>query len=560
MELAAINFNTWLKRVSDKNTLEELLKIRNDAEEIESRFEKDIEFGTAGLRGIMEPGSNRINIYTICRATQGLANYLNANCKEPSVAISYDSRRNSKLYAEESAAVLAANGIKAYITRELAPTPFLSYCVRKLGAKAGIMITASHNTAEYNGYKCYGADGAQMNEEFASAVYEYIKKVDMFSDIKKISFADGVKNGKIEYTAENVAKEYIEEIIRYRNDEVLLEDLRVTYTALNGTGSRYVKHTLNTAGVRNISVVSCQDYPDENFSTCPSPNPELKAAFDEAIKVATENNSDIILATDPDADRLGVCVKGDNGYRLLSGNELGILLTNYILERKKMTNSLPESGKIIKTIVSTPMIDEIAKKYGCKVVNVLTGFKNIAHEIAELEKLGLEKNYIFGFEESNGYLCGTYARDKDAVSACVIVCEAAAYYRDTFNKTLLQVLEDLYDEYGYFGEKTVSYNLGDLREGIDVANIMKFFRDEKFRCLGGHKIVQKADYLKCSGTMKSNVIEFITDGGTKIIVRPSGTEPKIKFYIMTKAGNSDEKEAMIRYFCEEIEKLLRNTI
>lgn len=557
MSKAEKNFNFWLENVGDETTKNELMLISNNKNEIEDRFGKDITFGTAGLRGIMESGNNRINIYTVRKATQGLANYLLGKNSLPSVAISYDCRKNSKIFAEEVACVMAANGIKSYITKELAPTPFLSYMVRRLKTDAGIMITASHNTAEYNGYKCYGSDGAQMNEQFAGEVYKYIQKVDMFKDVALTDFATGLDSGMISFTDESLKENYISEILKYHSKSVPLNGLKILYTPLNGTGNKFVREVLEKVGVGHFAVVKSQENPDENFTTCPYPNPENMSAFNEALKTAKSLDFDLILATDPDADRLGVCVKDKSEYKILSGNEIGILLTNYILERRKNEGVLPKSGVIVKTIVSTMMVDEIAKAYGLEVRNVLTGFKNIAHEIAGLENSNRADDYLFGFEESNGYLCGSYVRDKDAVSALLILCEAAAYYKEHFGKNLFEVLLDLYSKYGYFGEKTLSYNLKEINQNVSTNDIMDYFRKESFRFIGDHEIIGKKDYLNFGGDLKSNVLEFELENRVKVIIRPSGTEPKIKFYVMTKSDSMSEKPETMRLMTEEISGLLQ---
>ncbi len=431
MDLAIQNYNIWLNKVKENEILEDLASINGNFQEIEDRFGSDIKFGTAGLRGVMQSGSNRMNIYTVRKATQGLANYLNSKNKnfenkELIIVISYDSRINSKLFARESASVMAANDIKVYLTPELAPTPFLSYCIRKLGAQAGIMITASHNTAEYNGYKCYGSDGAQIDEIISNDIYSYISCIDIFDDVNRIEYECGIENGKIKLIDKSLTDAYLKEVLSQKILQTTSEKLNITYTPLNGAGNKYVRKALKLSGFKTVSVVKAQEEPDGNFITCLHPNPEKIEAFQEAVKVAKSSGSDIILATDPDSDRLGVCVKQEDNYRLLSGNEIGALLTDYILKCRSDKKLLPKHGIICKTIVSTAMVDKISESYGCEVKNVLIGFKNIAREIMELENNGREEDYIFGFEESNGYLCGSYVRDKDAVSAAILVCKMAA--------------------------------------------------------------------------------------------------------------------------------------
>lgn len=565
MELAIKNYKMWLNKIKEHEILEDLVSIKGDFQEIEDRFGSDIKFGTAGLRGVMQSGSNRMNIYTVRKATQGLANYLNSKnksfeTKELIIVISYDSRINSKLFAWESASVMAANNIKVYLTSELAPTPFLSYCIRKLGAQAGIMITASHNTAEYNGYKCYGGDGAQIDEIISNEIYGYISRVDIFNDINRIEYERGIESGRIKFIGESLTDVYLNEILSQRILKTTSENLNITYTPLNGAGNKYVRKALKLSGFEQVSVVKAQEEPDGNFTTCPYPNPEKIEAFYEAIKVAKLNESDIILATDPDSDRLGVCVKQEDGYRLLSGNEIGALLTDYILKHKSDKKLLPKCGIICKTIVSTTMVDKISESYGCEVKNVLIGFKNIAREIMELEKNGREEDYVFGFEESNGYLCGSYVRDKDAVSAAILVCEMAAYYKSALGLNLAQVLEKMYSKYGYFGEKTLSYEFRGPSSNSKIQKIMEFFREAKVLSIGNNKVGNTLDYLNFDGNSKSNIIELRLENDAKLIIRPSGTEPKIKFYVLVKADSKAEKDRLIQEFCEFVESCMRNLI
>ena len=565
MELAIKNYKMWLNKIKEHEILEDLVSIKGDFQEIEDRFGSDIKFGTAGLRGVMQSGSNRMNIYTVRKATQGLANYLNSKnknfeTKELIIVISYDSRINSKLFARESASVMAANNIKVYLTSELAPTPFLSYCIRKLGAQAGIMITASHNTAEYNGYKCYGGDGAQIDEIISNEIYGYISRVDIFNDINRIEYERGIESGRIKFIGESLTDAYLNEILSQRILKTTSENLNITYTPLNGAGNKYVRKALKLSGFEQVSVVKAQEEPDGNFTTCPYPNPEKIEAFYEAIKVAKLNESDIILATDPDSDRLGVCVKQEDDYRLLSGNEIGALLTDYILKHKSDKKLLPKCGIICKTIVSTTMVDKISESYGCEVKNVLIGFKNIAREIMELEKNGREEDYVFGFEESNGYLCGSYVRDKDAVSAAILVCEMAAYYKSALGLNLAQVLEKMYSKYGYFGEKTLSYEFRGPSSNSKIQKIMEFFREAKVLSIGNNKVGNTLDYLNFDGNSKSNIIELRLENDAKLIIRPSGTEPKIKFYVLVKANSKAEKDRLIQEFCEFVESCMRNLI
>lgn len=549
-------YERWVRYAEDAEIKKELLYLKENKNELRERFHKIIEFGTAGLRGMMGAGTNRMNIYTVRLATQGLANFLldkyPNDLENLSVAISYDSRNNSKLFAKETAKVMAGNGIKSYITENLSPTPFLSFCVRKLKTKAGVMITASHNTAEYNGYKCYGEDGAQMAEIPASEVYAKISKLDIFKNIKILDFDVAKKQNLIEFISDDIYKSYLENVMNQCIINFPISNLCVAYTPLNGAGNNFVKEVLEKSGIKDLYVVSSQENPDGNFTTCPYPNPENIDAFSEALKLAKGKNADIILATDPDSDRLGICVKHDEKYKILSGNEIGVLIFNYILNRRKETNTLPKDPVCIKSIVSTMMVNKIADCYGCEVKEVLTGFKNIASEILKLEKLGKEKDYIFGFEESNGYLLGTYARDKDAVSAALLVCEMASYYKNK-NKDLYEVLCDLWNRYGFFGESTLSFEFKGLEGKKIIDDMMRCLRGKALEQLSGMDILKIHDYLNSTtfdvknneytkNTLPySNIIRFDLKNGCKIIVRPSGTEPKIKFYLIME---SDDKEKL----------------
>ncbi len=530
-------FEIWKNNVTEKK-YKEMLQNLNQEEMYES-FYKNLEFGTAGLRGIMGMGTNRMNIYTVRQTTQGFADYLNDKYKSLflSVAISYDSRNNSYEFAKESARVLAANNIKVYITDELKPTPVLSFAVRKLNCQGGIMITASHNPPEYNGYKCYGEDGAQILDDDAKKIYESIEKIDIFKDVKLIEFESGIKSKSIEFIHESLYDEYIKEVMNQgiNKDSCRNSDLCVVYTPLNGAGNKLVKKVIDLIGIKNFYVVPEQENPDGNFTTCKYPNPESRECFSLAKDFAREKKADLIISTDPDCDRIGVCVFDGKEYIFLSGNEIGVLLVSYILKYREFMGTLPKNSVIVKTIVSTNFIDKIAKKYNCEVLNVLTGFKYIGKEIRKLEKSSESQRYILGFEESHGYLIGTYARDKDAVVASMMICEMAAFYKKE-GLSLLDVLEDIYKEFGKFYSKNMNLEFSGNKDDMKkIKAIMENLRKNPLKSIGGLEVNNILDFMDCYNKdfPKANVIRFELDNDNVLIVRPSGTEPKIKIYIMS---------------------------
>ena len=535
----------WLqKAVEDSDLIEELKRISGDEKEIYDRFYKELEFGTAGLRGVIGAGTNRMNIYTVRRTTQGLANYLNSKKEGASVAIAYDSRIKSELFARECARVLAANGVTARIVKELQPVPVLSFAVRELRCDAGIMITASHNPAKYNGYKCYGPDGCQMTDTDADNVYAEILKVDLFDGVEEISFDQGLETGKIVYIEDSFYDKYLDCLEAQSVNPGVCADsgLKIVYTPLNGAGNKLVRKILARIGVKEIQVVPEQELPDGNFPTCPYPNPEFRETLTLALKLAQESKPDLVLATDPDSDRVGIAVKDGDDYRLMTGNETGIMLMNYILSCRKRNGTLPERPVAVKTIVTSEMIPRICADYGCELRNVLTGFKYIGEQILGLERAGEADRFVFGFEESYGYLAGTYVRDKDAVVTSMLICEMAAYYRRQ-GKSLVQVIDELYDRYGYYQNTTLSYSF-EGAEGMEVmANKMSFLREHPLQEIAGMRVVKIADYQLSQATdlatgqkteiklPKSNVLSYSLEGGAAVIVRPSGTEPKIKVYV-----------------------------
>ena len=448
-----LKFKHWLEQsLEDGDLAEELAAINGDDEAIKDRFYRDLEFGTAGLRGVIGAGTNRMNIYTVRRATQGLAEYLNSAFKDPSVAISYDSRIKSDVFAKEAARVLAANDIHVHLYRELHPVPCLSFATRELKCNAGIMVTASHNPAKYNGYKVYGPDGCQMTNEAADAVLERINKLDLFTDIRLVDFDAAVEIGNVEYIPDAVLEKYLDCVQAQSIHPELIPGagLRVVYTPLNGAGNKPVRKILDRIGVKDVHVVKEQELPDGEFPTCPFPNPEIKEALTLGLRDCTVVKPDLLLATDPDADRMGIAVPDENGeYVLITGNEVGALLLEYICGERKALGTMPKNPIAVKTIVSTKLADRIAEEYGVELRNVLTGFKYIGEQIGLLEAKGESERYLFGFEESYGYLIGTYVRDKDAVVASMLICEAAAFYKSK-GISLLDAIRSLYKKYGYY--------------------------------------------------------------------------------------------------------------
>ena len=556
-------YNEWLENaVEDKDLKAELESIKNNEDEIYDRFYTALKFGTAGLRGIIGAGTNRMNIYVVRQATQGLANYVLKKYGNGSVAISHDSRIKADLFMNEAARVLAANGIKVYITSELQPTPVLSYLVRYFKCQAGIMVTASHNPAAYNGYKAYGEDGCQMTDVAANTVYDEISKLDMFKDVKIADFDEAVKSGMIEYVDESVYDTYLEKVMEQQVNPGICKgaDLKVVYTPLNGTGNKLVRKVLGKIGVNDVVVVPEQELPDGNFTTCPYPNPEIKEALAKGLELCEKEQPDLLLATDPDADRVGIAVKDyDGSYRLISGNEDGVMLTNYILSCKKASGKLPEKPVVVKTIVTTKLINKLCEKYGCELKNVLTGFKYIGEVILNLEKMHEENRYRGGCEESDGYLSGTYVRDKDAVVASMLVCEMAAYYKKQ-GKSLAEVIDGLYEEFGYYLNQTYSFEFDGAAGMQKMSDIMTAVRDNTPKSIAGYDVVKVSDYFLrketdvATGSVtdidlpKSNVIALHLADDNAVIIRPSGTEPKIKLYI-TSVGKDKDNAAEI---CEKL--------
>ena len=550
-------YTEWLENATeDTDLIEELKSIEGDDASIRDRFYTALKFGTAGLRGVIGAGTNRMNIYVVRQATQGLANYVLAKYGKGAVAISHDSRIKADLFMIEAARVLAANGIKVYITSELQPTPVLSYLVRYFKCQAGIMVTASHNPAKYNGYKAYGEDGCQMTDNAASAVYDEIQKLDMFKDVKVGDFDDAVKSGMIEYVDDSVYDSYLEKVMEQQVNPGICKDadLKVVYTPLNGCGNKLVRRVLKNIGVEKVAIVKEQELPDGNFTTCPYPNPEIKEALQKGLELCEIEQPDLLLATDPDSDRVGIAVRDygekEGTYRLITGNEDGVMLTNYILSCKKENGALPENPVVVKTIVTTKLINKLCEKYGCELKNVLTGFKYIGEIILGLEQKGEENRYLFGFEESYGYLAGTYVRDKDAVVASMLIAEMAAFYKKQ-GKSLAQVIDGLYKEFGYYLNQTFAFEFEGETGMQKMADMMSSVRNDLPEEVAGYKVVKVSDYqLKketdlLTGTVEditlptSNVIALNLENDNAVIIRPSGTEPKIKLYV-TAVGKTRE--------------------
>ena len=539
------NYKRWLGKVTEEDLLTELKAIEGNEEEINDRFYRDLEFGTGGLRGVIGAGTYRMNEHTVARATQGYSNYLNKASKNPSVSIAYDSRNKSDIFAKTAASVFAANGILVNIYKELMPTPSLSYAVRALNCDGGIVVTASHNPAKYNGYKVYGADGCQITLEVADAILAEIEAVDVFDDVRIMDFEAGLSEGKIKYIEDDVITGFIDAVSeRALNPKEIDKNVSIVYTPLNGTGRYCVTRCLKENGYTQITIPKEQEMPDGNFTTCPYPNPEIREALEVGLKKAKEVGSDLLLATDPDCDRVGVAVKEGDDYQLISGNQMGILLFDYICKTYKANGTMPENPVVVTTIVSTKMIDKIAADYGVEVRRVLTGFKFIGEQIGFLEADGEVDRYIFGFEESYGYLSGGHVRDKDGVNASLLICEMFAHYK-AMGISLVQMLNQLYEKYGYFKEALQSITFEGASGAKKMADLMESLRTNAPKEVAGYKVIDVKDYKAGIGNLpKSNVLEFNMEDDINVLVRPSGTEPKIKMYYLVK-GSSEQAGAEI---------------
>ena len=526
-------FETWKNNVKEEELLKELRAIETDENKVSDAFYRDLEFGTGGLRGVLGAGTNRMNVYTVGKATQGLADYVVKHFaeKERIVAISYDSRINSDVFAKRAAAIFAANGIKVYLYKTLMPTPCLSYAVRRLGAAAGVMVTASHNPAKYNGYKVYGADGCQITEAAAAETLALIESTDVFDDVKIVDFNAALKTGAIEYIKDEILTEFIE---RVKKESVLGSakadrSASIIYTPLNGTGLVPVTRILKETGFENVKIVKEQELPDGHFPTCPYPNPEIREALELGLSYARKYSADILIATDPDCDRVGIAVKNKQGdFTLLTGNETGFLLLDFIASMRIKNGTMPKDPVFVKTIVTSDLAEKIADSYGIRTINVLTGSKYIGEQIGLLEKKGAADSYLLGFEESYGYLTGSYVRDKDAVDGVFMIAEMFAYYRAN-GISLLDKLQEIYDKFGHY-VSTLESTAFEGQAGFEkMKNIMDDYRAATV--VEGKKIVTKKDYsLGIDGLPKSNVLKFAFEDGSTMVVRPSGTEPKLKIY------------------------------
>ena len=555
------DYKRWLAAdLEDPALTEELKSIEGQDEQIKERFAVALKFGTAGLRGVLGAGSNRMNIYVVRQATQGLANWVKTQGGNQLVAISYDSRINSDVFAKTAACVLAANGIKVRIYDALMPVPALSFATRYYKANAGIMVTASHNPAKYNGYKAYGPDGCQMTDDAAAVVYAEIQKTDILTGAKMMSFEDGLAQGLIQYVGED-CKEGLYDAIKacqVRPGLCKTAGLKLVYSPLNGSGLVPVTRILNDIGIDDITIVPEQKYPDGNFPTCPYPNPEIFEALRLGLELAKASGADLMLATDPDADRVGIAIRcPDGSYELVSGNEVGVLLLDYICAGRIEKGTMPKNPVAVKSLVSTPLADAVAANYGVEMRNVLTGFKWIGDQIARLEADGEVERFILGFEESYGYLAGPYVRDKDAIIGSMLICEMAAYYR-SIGSSIKQRLEEIYAKYGRYLNKVDSFEFPGLSGMDKMAGIMASLREKPPVEIGGYKVVKVTDYENTAetGLPAANVLVYALDGGATVIVRPSGTEPKIKTYFTTLGKDLAEAEAQKNQLAEALKPIL----
>ncbi len=562
-------FKKWLNNATkDQDLINELKSVEGNSEEISDRFYTELPFGTAGLRGVIGAGTNRMNVYTVGRASKAMADYVNSVADNGKVAIAYDSRIKSELFAKTAAEIIANNGIKVYLYKELMPTPMLSFAVRNLKCDAGIVITASHNPSKYNGFKAYGSDGCQLPPDAADAILARMEKIDYFSGINFGNFDDLLNKGAIKYIGEDLIEDYLLAVQKqsFADNSYNLSDFSVIYTPLHGTGNKPVRAILDKIGIKNVTVVAEQELPDGNFPTCPYPNPEIRQPYEIALGISKNVKADLILATDPDADRVGIAVLENGDATLISGNDVGVLLLNYILERRTKLGLMPKNPIAIKTIVTTEVCRKIADKYGCQLIDVLTGFKFIGEQIALLEEKNEEERYVFGFEESYGYLPGSYVRDKDAVVASMLICEMAAYYKSK-GMSLTEKLDSIFKEFGYYLNAQKSFAFEGQSGMIAMEKLMEDLRKNPPKSFADIPVIEINDYQTSisdnliDGTKKtiilpkSNVIVYFLEDGTKVVFRPSGTEPKVKLYLGCVAENNETGKEKIDKILDDAQKI-----
>ena len=552
-------YKRWCQQdLEELDLMEELRSMQGKEEIIEDHFGKSLSFGTAGLRGILGVGTNRMNRFVVRQTTQGLAHYVN-QIQKPRVAISYDTRLKGWDFAKDAACVLAANGIHVYLYSAAMPVPALSFATRYYHCGVGIMLTASHNPSTYNGYKVYGEDGCQLTDEGATMVYDEIQKTDIFTGVKRMSFAKAIQSGLVEFVEDDCLEAFYQAVLsqQVRQDVVRKSGLRLVYSPLNGTGLVPVCEILKRVGIQDIYLVKEQAYPNGYFSTCTYPNPEKKETMELGIALAKQKRADLVLATDPDADRVGIAARLDNGeYHLISGNEMGVLLLDYLAKSKKELGTLVSNPIAVRSIVSTPLADEVAREYGVELRHTLTGFKWIGDQIHQLEEKGEESRFLFGFEESYGYLSGTYVRDKDAVVASMLICEMAAYYRSV-GSSIMQALQEIYQKHGYYYAKVMSYEFTGFKAMEEMAAIMNRLRKDPMTAVDGQNVMEVVDYEGETGLPKANVLSYHFESGTQVMVRPSGTEPKLKIYLTVVGKNQEVAQQKVSLFLEDLQQQLR---
>lgn len=552
-------YKRWCQQdLEELDLMKELRSMQGKEEIIEDHFGKSLSFGTAGLRGVLGVGTNRMNRFVVRQTTQGLAHYVN-QIQKPRVAISYDTRLKGWDFAKDAACVLAANGIHVYLYSAAMPVPALSFATRYYHCGVGIMLTASHNPSTYNGYKVYGEDGCQLTDEGATTVYDEIQKTDIFTGVKRMSFAKAIQSGLVEFVEDDCLEAFYQAVLsqQVRQDVVRKSGLRLVYSPLNGTGLVPVCEILKRVGIQDIYLVKEQAYPNGYFSTCTYPNPEKKETMELGIALAKQKQADLVLATDPDADRVGIAARLDNGeYHLISGNEMGVLLLDYLAKSKKELGTLVSNPIAVRSIVSTPLADEVAREYGVELRHTLTGFKWIGDQIHQLEEKGEESRFLFGFEESYGYLSGTYVRDKDAVVASMLICEMAAYYRSV-GSSIMQALQEIYQKHGYYYAKVMSYEFTGFKAMEEMAAIMNHLRKDPMTAVDGQKVMEVVDYEEETGLPKANVLSYHFESGTQVMVRPSGTEPKLKIYLTVVGKNQEAAQQKASLFLEDLQQQLR---